>query len=84
ELINNTLKYAKAKNIGIEFISDESGSIALTYTDDGIGFDTEKLTDGLGISNIMTRSELLGGTYKITSVPGGKGMSFYFKFPNND
>ncbi len=83
ELLNNTLKYAKANIVEIVFEPDNE-FLVMTYRDNGIGFDPENLTSGLGIGNIKTRSELLKGVYSITSDKTKKGMLFYLKFPNND
>ncbi|MBN1182711.1 MAG: PAS domain S-box protein [Bacteroidales bacterium] len=77
ELVNNTLKYAKAKNIGIEFFQDEDYNLlSLIYLDDGIGFDLQKILDdkkGFGLFNIKNRIILLGGTISIDSA-NGQGM----------
>lgn len=40
----------------------------MTYQDDGIGFDAEKSSEGLGLYNIKTRSELLGGDVTLKTV----------------
>lgn len=82
ELIQNTLKYASAKNINIGF-AEENDMIAMTYTDDGKGFDVKNATGGLGISNIMTRSKLLEGKVTFESLPEIKGMTCTIKFPNH-
>lgn len=77
ELINNTLKYAKAKNVTIEFIEDEDFNLlSLKYTDDGIGFDLQEVLDskkGFGLFNIKNRITLLGGTISIDTAKG-QGM----------
>jgi len=76
ELINNTLKYADAKNINIELSSDND-LIFIDYADNGKGFDYEKIMNsnksGTGLDNIIERSEVMGGKAKITAQPG-KGM----------
>jgi len=82
ELINNTLKYAHAKNIRIVF-SEDFNDIILTYTDDGVGFDTSKAHTGLGISNITTRVTLLEGEINIESSKG-LGFKTTIKFLNHD
>ncbi len=78
ELINNTLKYANAQNIDIDIFSDDN-NIFIKYKDDGIGFDINKIIGqkegaGLGIGNIINRTETLGGKVKFKSKIG-KGMS---------
>lgn len=73
ELINNTLKHAQASKIDIylEVIDD---ILQMTYLDDGIGFDKEKVlgldTVGMGMKNIVSRLESVNGNLRIHSRPG--------------
>jgi len=74
ELINNTLKYASADKININLI-DDGDLLTLTFQDNGIGFDTNKIidrreTDGMGIHNIISRIKAINGTCKIESQKG--------------
>ncbi len=82
ELLNNTLKYAKAKKVDITFdtIGDE---LIMSYQDDGQGFDTKKLSEGLGLGNVKTRIRLLDGDINWDS-DLGKGVKVLSKFPNYD
>ena len=77
ELINNTFKYADAKNIKIE-LCEIKKEVMMKYSDDGKGFDYKKVMSakktGTGLDNIIFRARLLGGTAKIKSSVG-KGMS---------
>jgi signal transduction histidine kinase len=82
ELINNTLKYANATSIRILF-KEDNDHIILSYIDDGIGFDMESVTSGLGISNINTRVTLLDGTVIFNTKPY-EGFELTVKFPNYD
>lgn len=75
ELIHNTVKHAEAQHIFIELKNTEK-YIYLYYKDDGIGFDTAKLSGvsgGLGLSNIQNKIKTLKGTCDFNSRPG-KGM----------
>lgn len=83
ELVSNTLKYAKASEINLEF-KEEADRLYFTYQDDGIGFDVDKISAGLGLGNIRTRCELLQATLKFGSFKNGKGISVTIKFPNHD
>lgn len=66
EVINNCIKYAEATQM--EFTLRETKKyIALKITDNGIGFETTKISGGLGLQNIELRMQLLKGTYKLTS-----------------
>ncbi len=72
ELISNTIRHARAKNITIRLELNGS-SLRLEYKDDGIGFDAESLTEGhtgLGYSNIQSRIHSLNGNYMVYSKPG--------------
>jgi signal transduction histidine kinase len=41
----------------------------LSICDDGIGFDTSKKADGIGIQNIQQRVKLLNGKFSMYSNP---------------
>jgi len=82
ELINNSLKYAKAETVTIDFTTTED-QITMTYKDDGVGFDANKQSSGLGLSNIKTRVKLLKGEIEIHSTPKN-GVLITSKFPNYD
>jgi len=72
ELITNTIKHAKAKNVYVDLLADEK-SISLKYIDDGIGFNEKQVKEdliGLGYSNIQSRIKSLNGTFMIYSEPG--------------
>jgi signal transduction histidine kinase len=84
ELINNTLKYAKATHVGIEYNYDqEKNVITFTYSDNGIGFDLaalKKTNSGLGLLNIQQRIRIIRGTLNIET-GHGLGMKVYIKLP---
>ncbi len=70
ELINNTIKHAEASKINIKFEKDQN-QIKIQYTDNGKGFDFEKIVNsdkaGLGLKNIVNRINTLGGTIYFSS-----------------
>ena len=71
EMINNTLKHAKAHNIYIDLMR-ESDFLKVIYIDDGIGFNSENIEEeqkGMGYANIKSRIRSLNGTYQIFSQP---------------
>ena len=73
EQVNNVLKHSGAKNLIIELLLEETENrIELNITDDGKGFNPEKVKGkkGLGLSNIMSRADLFGGKVTIISAPG--------------
>jgi signal transduction histidine kinase len=69
ELINNSLKHSKAKNIRIT-LSEFDDFISLFYFDDGIGFDSSTVKLGLGINNIKERVAICNGKITINATLG--------------
>ena len=67
ETLQNINKYAKAKNIKVEFKKDKKGNLILNIADDGIGFDVAKKSKGIGLKNIVTRTHECEGTIEIKS-----------------
>jgi signal transduction histidine kinase len=71
ELINNTIKHAKAKKIDLSLTKD-GDYLTIIYQDDGKGFDVAKVieqpvTSGMGFSNIYSRINSLKGEINIES-----------------
>jgi len=81
EMINNTLKHAKASKIEL-FISRGEDEIIIDFSDDGIGFEEPKLPQekNLGLSGIRSRVEYLGGNIELTSKPG-EGTHYSINLP---
>ncbi len=74
ELINNSLKHAKCSKIVVSLMGS-STELTLNYRDDGVGFNPSKVAEfGMGLSNISSRINSLGGDLKIVSSPR-RGMS---------
>lgn len=61
ELLNNSLKHAEPKHISLVLRCYEGKRIMFTYQDDGKGFDTTGTHKGLGLKNIESRTDILGG-----------------------
>jgi signal transduction histidine kinase len=83
EQVNNVLKHSAAKSLVIELeLKEWENCIELTITDDGKGFNPEKTQNGrgLGVSNIMNRADLLGGTVTLISAPG-QGCTLIIQVP---
>ncbi|WP_166387562.1 sensor histidine kinase [Polaribacter sp. 11A2H] len=75
ELINNSVRHGKAKNSTIN-ISHKDNNLIFSYTDNGVGFNSDKKENkkGLGMKNIESRVSLLNGKYSIGSEVG-KGFN---------
>ncbi len=69
ELVNNIIKHAHAKHIDVQ-ITGNSGYINILFEDSGIGFDTSKTYQGIGLNNIQSRVRLLKGDFNIDSAIG--------------
>lgn len=78
ELINNSLKHSKAKNIRIT-LSEFDDFISLFYYDDGIGFDISTVKLGSGIINIKERVEICNG--KIVNNATSGSTTFEIELP---
>lgn len=66
EFIQNSMKHSKCKNITV-LLEKRTDYIQLTLKDDGIGFDLSKKSNGIGLLNMKKRSEMIKGTYTLTS-----------------
>ena len=79
ELLTNTLKHANASNIKLEIIRTVN-IIIVEYSDDGIGFNSEKLSKiSSGRSNINSRINYLKGN--ITCKSSESGTKYIIKIP---
>ena len=80
ELLNNSLRHGKATEISIQFTIFDNRKIC-TYIDNGLGFDSssEENQKGLGMKNIESRINFLGGDFNFTSKPN-EGVKMVFNF----
>ncbi|WP_020533807.1 sensor histidine kinase [Flexithrix dorotheae] len=70
ELINNTLKHAKASMIRIS-LTEFDDQVSLFYADNGKGFETHKKSSGAGLKNIRERVNIFNGYLSIESGKNG-------------
>jgi len=78
EQLNNIVKHAKAKTVIIG-LTQSNESLQLSIKDDGIGFDIAKKRNGIGLKNIVSRTDLFNGKMSISSQPG-KGCELVVNF----
>jgi signal transduction histidine kinase len=77
ELILNTQKHSKARQINIDLQKNNEKYI-YSFTDNGIGFKEQaNLTHGIGLKNILTRVELINAKIKIN---GDNGFNLIIEF----
>jgi PAS domain S-box-containing protein len=70
EALHNTVKHARADEVGLLLKQDHFG-LLLEVRDDGIGFDPSGSFPGhLGLESMRERAERLGGTLEVESRPG--------------
>lgn len=82
EQINNTLKYAQAKKIEIHF-SETNNHLVISTVDDGIGFNMSQRKKGVGLTNMISRTELYRGNIMVDTAPD-QGCSIVIRFPLPD
>jgi signal transduction histidine kinase len=68
EFIKNTQKYAAAQKVmlNIEF---KDQKLHLYISDDGIGFDRSLPNKGVGLQNMFSRINAIGGNYSLNTAP---------------
>lgn len=72
ELINNTIKHAKASFAHLSF-HVENNQFEIDYKDNGIGMElnTKNATKGMGLQNIESRLEMIGARHEIDKQSSG-------------
>lgn len=79
ELLTNILKHARATQAEVRLGQDESG-LFVRVTDNGVGMAADQVAAGMGMKNIQTRLNVIGGTWKMDSLPGA-GTTFTIQLP---
>jgi len=85
ELLFNVFKHAEVKNASV-VISGKNGSLVITVSDRGRGFNPDILdfttaASGLGLLSLRERTRHIGGTLVIESSPG-QGSRFILTVPS--
>ena len=79
EAFNNIFKHANAKHVDVQLIGHED-TITISLEDDGDGFDVLKAKTGLGIKNMQSRIQQIGGVFSLDSSLK-KGTSILISVP---
>ena len=66
ELLNNIQKHASCSKVFVSLIN-HGDSINFTVEDDGVGFNIEEASDGIGLSNVISRINSISGQIDIES-----------------
>lgn len=81
EALRNVERHANARNIDIR-LDDAGDRLELRITDDGIGFDVQRVEQsrdrGIGLTNMRERVERNGGTFQLISHPGHTALTASF------
>ena len=75
EALNNTAKYAQASRVSVKLHrvpgkTPDADAILLSVEDDGIGFDPDQPSDGVGLIGMRERVITAGGKFDLHSKPG--------------
>ena len=69
EAVNNAGRHADATVVTVSL--DVTDGIVLDVRDDGEGFDATNARAGFGLTSMRERAEAIGGTFTLTTTPGG-------------
>jgi signal transduction histidine kinase len=69
EALQNCNKYANATKIDVQFEASDT-TIQLTVTDNGTGFDAKSNKKGIGLQNMVSRTNECKGTLEVKSAKG--------------
>lgn len=68
ELLTNVVKHAGAKEVSLQLIR-HNHSLMISVEDDGAGFDMRETKNGIGLTSIESRVQMLSGTLSIDAAP---------------
>jgi len=79
EALTNVVKHSQATNVAV-FARCDEGQLQLSVRDDGVGFDVQRHSLGVGLSNMRERVASIGGRMEIRSSEA-EGTSLLFTLP---
>lgn len=79
EALSNALRHADAEHIDVT-ITDDAHEVVLCVEDDGRGFSPADIGDGMGITNMRSRVERMGGVMTVDT-ESGEGTSVEVRLP---
>jgi len=80
ESFTNTIKHSKATQLKV-LLEFGVQAINILVTDNGIGFSSDTIADGIGLKNMRNRAELIKANLHIRSMPG-KGTELQLTYHN--
>lgn len=85
EALNNCLKYARATKVHMDAELRADGTLHITLSDNGKGFNVEEVVKGNGLNNMRNRTERLKGKLYIDSREGtGTAINLHFRLPGKN
>ena len=81
EALNNIVKHAQASQVDVKLLCTGE-TIKLSVQDDGIGFNPEAPSAGMGLKNMITRAQTIAAKLEIVSEPG-RGTEIMLNIPVN-
>ena len=78
ELLKNITQHAQASHVLVELVANEN-VLTVTVEDDGKGFNTGEIKNGIGLHNLRTRVNSMDGHFTLESEQG-KGTSVFIEF----
>jgi NarL family two-component system sensor histidine kinase YdfH len=69
ESLANAARHARARSVEVR-LREDRGELRLVVSDDGIGFDADRVSRGFGLAGMRERAARLGGTLRVDSRPG--------------
>jgi signal transduction histidine kinase len=70
ESLSNALRHASARQVDVSVVGSDL-QCEIKVSDDGLGFDTDAPTKGMGLENLRDRLERRGGELRISSSDRG-------------
>ncbi|MDI6803520.1 MAG: two-component regulator propeller domain-containing protein [Bacteroidota bacterium] len=80
EIIANALKHSDCTQMDISIELVENSSFSIQISDNGKGFDVNKVKNGSGLSNIHSRIKMLNGTSELITIRD-EGTCWKISFP---
>jgi signal transduction histidine kinase len=68
EALANVARHSSASYVDVS-LEHGTDTVTMTIKDNGCGFDTRAHYNGLGLSSMRERAEVLGGNFKVESAP---------------
>lgn len=80
EGLNNAMKHSSAIRVDLVFSKSGDGLYAISIIDDGKGFEGSGNGQGIGLTSMRERSQLLGGHLRFDSTPS-RGTTIILEIP---